>query len=1183
MSAKQLSRLKRGLLLVACLALAPWSDAATVTNWIAFNDHVPGPLPSPGVNNNWGTAANANRYNMRGIAGTPPEPTAGVLNDYNSGLPTPAYFIATAEGSPDFFGSIQYPGGGTPGSNLFNGIVDLGNNNSALGVRFSSGGGYSAVTLTFSNLDPSFRYIFRGTAVRGNNYTRRWTLASLRGVDSFTNAHQGSGVFTRENFPTGTMTNGQAAYNSGENRANGAVIGWDEIAPGADGVFTVKCEQYVDNPLPNALTPDLTTYGYAFAGIMLAQVGEPVPLVITAQPTNATVTENRTVSIAVGVTGSSPQYQWYKNTNSPTAISGATTATFTISNTVVADTGDYFAVISNPLNTVTSRVARITISNDTNGPVLLSVKGDETFRKIILTWDETLAVGPVSEVSNFIIYDSLLNQIIVNNTEYYGNVIVLNVPMLEPDAIYSVESDGQQDLVGNTTLRVGAPVGDPNGVVSNLHTWVISPGFTRFQAYLNLPAGQTINQFTAMPVYPNAPSFGFLTNQTYWPQTPPLPNGLDQYAMRFSGLFIASESGLHSFNPDHDDDVRLRVYPGPDNTGTPTEFTAACCTGLLDGPTLDVTLVAGQRYYYELIVREFAGGDHAGFSVVLPSGLTNSPVSQQRLAVAFDSANLTQAGFAQQPQNQTTTQNHTATFSATVTNAVNGVTYQWQVNSGSGFTDVSGATASSHTTPLRTLANNGDLYRVLAYTPGLILTSAVAVLTVTVDNTAPQVVTVRGARSLSTVRVVFNEAMSAASATTLANYTLTSNGVPLAVNSATLGADLVTVTLQTAPQAAGTVFNLNIQNVTDAAGNPIVPTNVVFQTWTYSRGFVLKELYQGLSGGVAIAELRSSPNYPDAPSLVRYGTTPELNTFDEFDNYGARMSGVLIPAATGNHLFYLSTDDNGELWMSTNSNPNGISYIAREPVYAGRRVWTGESAGGGRLTTASPSGGTQANISTNISLVAGQQYYFESLVKEGGGGDNMAISWQTPGGLAPVNGTLPVGGFILAALADPVGAVINITQQPASTNIQSGQTASFAVRATGTNVNGAAPFAWQWQRFIGGTWTDLAGATSSNYVTAALNVSDNGAQYRALVFIPGASTTSSVATVSLGLPRLSIRREPPNAVLSWSSSFTGFTLESSPVVPGVSWTSNGPIVLINTENTVTVPLTSSNSFFRLRK
>jgi hypothetical protein len=93
-----------------------------VTNWVAYNDYVPGPAPNPTVNNNWGTAPNVNIYNLRGIAGTPPQPTSGYLVDYYSGNPTPAYIIATATGTPDYFGSIQYPTAGTPAFNLFNGL-----------------------------------------------------------------------------------------------------------------------------------------------------------------------------------------------------------------------------------------------------------------------------------------------------------------------------------------------------------------------------------------------------------------------------------------------------------------------------------------------------------------------------------------------------------------------------------------------------------------------------------------------------------------------------------------------------------------------------------------------------------------------------------------------------------------------------------------------------------------------------------------------------------------------------------------------------------------------------------------------------------------------------------------------------------------------------------------------------
>src|SRR6185436_14592631 len=97
------------------------SDAAT--NWIAFNDHVPGPAPGA---NGWGTAPNVTVYNMRGVAGTPPEPTTGSLTNFLTGERLTATLVVTANGAPDFFGGISYPDVGTPAYNLFNGKVDLG-------------------------------------------------------------------------------------------------------------------------------------------------------------------------------------------------------------------------------------------------------------------------------------------------------------------------------------------------------------------------------------------------------------------------------------------------------------------------------------------------------------------------------------------------------------------------------------------------------------------------------------------------------------------------------------------------------------------------------------------------------------------------------------------------------------------------------------------------------------------------------------------------------------------------------------------------------------------------------------------------------------------------------------------------------------------------------------------------
>jgi len=1117
-------RTMRALLVsAALLSVTHFAGAAAVTNWAAYNDHNPSAI----------THANATRYNMRGIAGSPPQPTSGPLKDFGTGFDVSAYFISTATGTPDFFGSIQYPAAGTPAYNLFNGIVDLGNTDSAIGIRSSAN---STVTLTFSNLNPSQRYIFAGTAVRGNNYVRRWTLASIRGADAYTDAHT-TGVYTKNNFPTGTMTNGQASYNSGENRADGALVRWVDIDPGPDGVFIVKCEQYIDNPLPNGQTPDLGAYGYAFAGIYLAEVGEPTPVTFTAHPPSSVVLEqNRPLTLTGLAQGApAPTYQWYKD---DVEIPGATTRTFSIAQAQPTDSGNYYLVATNFLNMATSTVAAVTVYPDTNGPVLLKVSADDSFGLIRLTWDEPVAEGSAIEFSNYLITDPMNNQATINGLYWGGSNVVLFVSELTPDTEYTFEAGSQQDVLGNPTKKVGNPTLDPDfGIVTNLHSWVYTPGLVRYQNYLNLPAGETLAQFVAMPIYPDVPDTTFYTNTPYAPQSAP---NLDQFAIRLTGIFVAPEDGLHKFNPAHDDDARLRIYPGPTTNGTPTELAETGTSDLVAGLTADVTLTTGQRCYYELLVREFTGGDYAGLAVTLPSATVSAPISASYLEAAADPALAPNVGIEQQPQNQTIEENHTATFTVVATNTGGSVSYQWQVDTGSGFANILGANNASYTTPLQTLANNGNIYRVRVYVPGRIVTSDPATLTVITDTNAPYITSVRGARNMTNITVNFNEVMEAGSATEPTNYELRDAGnnvVTLGV--VTLSADLKSVNIETAPQTPGAFYTLQVSFVADAAGNSINSTSVTFQVFVFSRGFVQKELYMGLSTStVSLSDLTNAAKYPNSPDIVRYGNLLELNTFDEFEGYGARLSGVIMPPTSGNYTFYMAADDNGEFWLSTDSNPANraaLAMIAREPVWSGRRTWTGEAGGGSRLTTPSPSGGPQANISGPIALVAGQAYYFEALVKEGGGGDNLAATWQPPGGAVPVNGSSPIPGAYLGAMADPVGASVTITQQPASTLIDPGQTAAFSVGATGVTVSGVAPLAYQWQKKVVGTFEDIAGANSASYTTPTLLAGDSGTQYRALVFIPGANATSSVATVTVGTPQPTLRYERSGNVttLSW--------------------------------------------------
>ena len=86
-----------------------------------------------------------------------------------------------------------------------------------------------------------------------------------------------------------------------------------------------------------------------------------------------------------------------------------------------------------------------------------------------------------------------------------------------------------------------------------------------------------------------------------------------------------------------------------------------------------------------------------------------------------------------------------------------------------------------------------------------------------------------------------------------------------------------------------------------------------------------------------------------------------------------------------------------------------------------------------------------------------------------------------------------------------------ITNQPADRTVIEPATATFSVVA-----DGSAPLAYQWQRNVIGTWTDIAGATASSYTTAATTrAADHGAQFRVVVTNAAGSMTSNAATLSV--------------------------------------------------------------------
>jgi hypothetical protein len=122
----------------------------------------------------------------------------------------------------------------------------------------------------------------------------------------------------------------------------------------------------------------------------------PVPPSITTQPASLTVTAPNAANFSVVATGDAPlSYQWRRY---GVAISGATSATYAVNPTAVADSGSLDVVVSNGAGTVTSNTATLTVNptpvppNITTQPANLTVTAPNAANfSVVATGDAPLS------------------------------------------------------------------------------------------------------------------------------------------------------------------------------------------------------------------------------------------------------------------------------------------------------------------------------------------------------------------------------------------------------------------------------------------------------------------------------------------------------------------------------------------------------------------------------------------------------------------------------------------------------------------------------------------------------------------------------------------------------------------------------------------------------------------------
>lgn len=805
---------------MACLAMvAPAS--AQLTNWVAYNDHRPSTAP---VANGWTiTAPNVTGYNMGAVGDTPPS----ALTDFRTGSPLAAMASWTQVGTADDFGTVGRPvRRDTPMGRIFYGICDL-SNDGLVGVR---AGTPTSVTLTLAGLDPTKRYIFRGSVARNGGYGNRWSMATIA-ANGWTDAHihgdGGPGVLTGNNFPASALNPGQAAWNSGANN-EGAVVGWNDIAPFEDGTFTITSEQYT-NAIPGGVANG--PYGYAFGAIALTEVEIVAPAITANPPATTTVEQNRPFSLSVEATGAPLNYQWYKD---DVEIPGATFATFSVAAAQVSDSGAYYAVVYNSLGRQTSTVAQVTAFADTAAPTVETIfsyptvdfDGNATLNQIIIEFNE--AVTPASVGSPGIYSISGLGtpaSVVVTNNR--SVVLMLGTPMAE-DTDYTVTLSGATDIVGNTAGSGSA----------SFHSWVQLPGNGLLLEAFNVAGtDNTVESLLADPNYPNNP-FRSETIRAFDSRLVFPDDSQEGYGGRISGVFIPPVSGNWRFFARVNELGVVNLNPnGTDVAGKKEILRQSTENAPFNWDRLSSSLVplrAGHAYYIEGLYKGADGADFLkvaarleGTGVPLPVDSLDTDVDSNSLAgatIAFPLAPRDLGGtiaIAQDLADRTADENNPTTLTVGVDNPSGlPLHYQWFRNG----TAIPGATTPGYTFLPTVADDDGAHFSVQVSKLGSTVMSRSATLSVVPDVTGPRIVEVFST-NLTEVVVRFNELVERFSAEEPFSYTILADNPATAT---TLQPDGTTVIVAISdPLNNGETYQLRVENVTDLASNEMTPNPTI--------------------------------------------------------------------------------------------------------------------------------------------------------------------------------------------------------------------------------------------------------------------------------------------------------------------------------------------------------------------
>ena len=257
-------------------------------------------------------------------------------------------------------------------------------------------------------------------------------------------------------------------------------------------------------------------------------------------------------------------------------------------------------------------------------------------------------------------------------------------------------------------------------------------------------------------------------------------------------------------------------------------------------------------------------------------------------------------------------------------------------------------------------------------------------------------------------------------------------------------------------------------------------------------------------------------------------TTPQITWTpgDSTAGYNTSYTASITLTAAAGYAFTDATTAtiNGNTAISVNKNADGTLTVTYAfPATAKDKLVSITSPQA--ITVANGTAYDAMNLPATVNIVtegntaSSAQVTWDTTTPAGGSYDPSVLTEQT----VTLNGTVDCPDSIDAngvSLTTTITITISaagivtapsITTQPDNATVKAGETATFTIAASGTDLT----YLWQIDRNDGNGWVNIDGATAAIYTTSTVDISCNGFKYQCVVSNSAGTDTSNTAVLTV--------------------------------------------------------------------